>query len=102
MLATRSLSLTRSSAASANVVVPSAAAAATASTGISSISDGHLRAAHLGGVQRAVAGPMTLAGRVRGRLVDLDGRAHAPEHVEEAGPARARRRRARRSGRCRG
>ena len=87
MVAMRSLSLTLSSAASANVVVPSAEAAATASTGISSISDGTSAPPTSVALQRAVPGP---DGRPswwpgRGRST-LDVGAHAPQHVEEAGP----------------
>ena len=90
MVAMRSLSLTLSSAASAKVVVPSAWAAATASTGSRRSGTGPRRrrrrwpaAARTG--RRMVGG----VGVRVGVASSVDVRTHAAQHVEEAGPARA-------------
>ena len=84
IVATRSLSFTRSSPTSRNPVSPSATAAATARTGISSIRPAISAGADVGAVQ---------VGRVPGAdaaLPDpLDVGAHPLQHVEEARPGGA-------------
>ena len=83
-VAMRSLSLTRSSAASRNSVTPSANAAATASTGISSITQGSPRPRRW--CRAAARSHPQLTHRLAELLAgvdDLDRRAHAHEHVDE-------------------
>ena len=92
-VAMRSLSLTRSSAASRISVTPSANAAATASTGISSITRGISAPSTVVPCSGAARDP-ELAHRLAELLAgvdDLDRRAHAPEHVDERDARRVQR-----------
>ena len=92
-VAMRSLSLTRSSAASRNSVTPSAHAAATASTGISSITPGISAPSTVVPCNGALRHPQ-LAHRLAEVFAggdDLDVGAHAHEHVDERDPRRVER-----------